>query len=166
MLRRYGFADVRVLVSAGCEFQGVHLYPTACLHGQPGRVESLYAPLGMRGEAMGVVFTGCGEHKSFYLAGDTIWFDGVQQAIDRWHPDVIAINAAEASVENYGRIIMGIQDIGQVLAAAPQAVLIATHMDAVGHAELSREELRRYISEHHLEGRILVPEDGETLRLA
>lgn len=119
----------------------------------------------MRGEAMGVVFTGGGEQKVFYLAGDTIWFDGVRQAIDQWHPDVIAVNAAEASVENYGRIIMGIQDLEQALAAAPQATLIATHMDAVGHAELSREELRRYISAHHLGSRILIPDDGETLRL-
>lgn len=84
-LRGYGFGDVRVLPPGGCEFRGVKLFPTPCLHGQPGRIESLYAPLGMRGEAMGVVF---------YLAGDTIWFEGVQQAIAKWNPDVIAVNAA------------------------------------------------------------------------
>ena len=166
VLRGYGFADVRVLSPAGCVFRGVQLHPTACLHGQPGRIESLYNPLGMRGEVMGVVFSGGGERHVFYLAGDTIWFDGVRQAIERWSPDVIAVNAAEASVEDYGRIIMGIQDLEQVLAAAPQATLIATHMDAVGHAELSREELRRYVSAHALEGRVLIPEDGESIQLA
>ena len=165
VLRGYGFTDVRVLTGSGLSFQGVTLYRTECLHGQPGRLEELYAPLGLRPECMGVVFTGGGEDKVFYLAADTIWFDGVQQAIERWKPEVIALNAAEASAENYGRIIMGVQDIDKVLEAAPQATLIATHMDTVGHAELSRAELRRYIAERHLEGRLLVPEDGETLEL-
>ena len=101
-----------------------------------------------------------------YLAADTIWFEGVQQAIDTWKPGVIALNAAEASAENYGRIIMGIQDIDHVLAAAPHATLIATHMDTVGHAELSRADLRRFIAERHLESRLLIPEDGETIVLS
>lgn len=165
-LRGYGFTDVRVLTADGLSFQGVTLHRTECLHGQPGRLEELYKPLGMRAECMGVVFTGGGEDIVFYLAADTIWFDGVQQAIDTWKPDIIALNAAEASAENYGRIIMGTQDIAKVLEAAPDATLIATHMDTVGHAELSRADLRRYITEHHLEDRLLVPEDGETLILS
>ena len=165
-LRGYGFEDVRVLTSAGLSFQGVMLHRTECLHGQPGRLEELYNPLGMRAECMGVVFSGGGEDKAFYLAADTIWFEGVQQAIETWKPGVIALNAAEASAENYGRIIMGTGDIDKVLEAAPYATLIATHMDTVGHAELSRADLRRYITERHLENRLLVPEDGETLELS
>lgn len=165
VLRGYGFTDVRVLTAAGLSFQGVMLHRTECLHGQPGRLEELYNPLGMRAECMGVVFTGGGEEKVFYLAADTIWFEGVQQAIATWKPDVIALNAAEASAENYGRIIMGTQDIDKVLEAAPHATLIATHMDTVGHAELCRADLRRYIAERHLGERLLVPEDGETLEL-
>lgn len=165
VLRGYGFVDVRVLPPAGLSFQGVSLHRTECLHGQPGRLEELYAPLGMRAECMGVVFSGGGEDKVFYLAADTIWFEGVQQAIATWRPDVIALNAAEASAENYGRIIMGLQDIDRVLEAAPHATLIATHMDAVGHAELCRADLRRFVAERHLQGRLLVPDDGETLDL-
>lgn len=163
VLRGYGFEDVRVLTSGGLSFQGVMLHRTGCLHGQPGRLEELYKPLGMRAECMGVVFTGGGEDKAFYLAGDTIWYEGVQQAIESWKPGVIALNAAEASAENYGRIIMGIEDIDKVLAAAPDATIIATHMDTVGHAELSRADLRRFIAERHLELRLLVPEDGEII---
>ena len=165
-LRGYGFEDVRALTSDGLSFQGVTLHRTECLHGQPGRLEELYRPLGMRSECMGVVFTGGGEDKAFYLAADTIWFEGVQQAIETWKPGIIAVNAAEASAENYGRIIMGTQDIDKVLEAAPEATIIATHMDTVGHAELSRADLRRYIAERHLETRILVPEDGETIELS
>lgn len=162
-LRKMGFEDVRILMDDGSTFKGVTLYRTACLHGQPGRIEELYGPTTMRGEVAGVVFASPAEAKKFYLAADTIWFEGVQAAIDRHHPDVIALNTAEASCENYGRIIMGLRDIEAVHAAAPEATLIATHMDAVGHAELFRTDLRRFVAERHYEDVLQIPEDGEVL---
>ena len=164
-LRKMGFSDVRILRDEGVVFKGVTLYRTACLHGQPGRIAELYDPLPMRGEVAGVVFVSPNEPKKFYLAADTIWFEGVRAAIECHRPEVIALNAAEASCENYGRIIMGIEDIEAVHRAAPEATLIATHMDAVGHAELSRADLRRFIVENHYEKTLLVPEDGEVLSL-
>lgn len=164
-LRKMGFGDVRILAEDGVTFKGVTLYRTACLHGQPGRIAELYDPLSMRGEVAGVVFVSPDEPKKFYLAADTIWFEGVQAAIDRHHPEVIALNAAEATCENYGRIIMGLSDIEAVHAAAPESTLIATHMDAVGHAELFRSDLRRFVAERHYEDVLLIPEDGEEVEL-
>jgi len=38
-------------------------------------------------------------------------------------------------------------------------------MDAVGYAELSRKDLRRFFAEKNLDGRGPIPEDGETLWL-
>lgn len=162
-LRKMGFSDVRILADDGVAFKGVTLYRTACLHGQPGRIAELYDPLPMRGEVAGVVFVSPDEPKKFYLAADTIWFEGVQTAIDRHHPEVIALNTAEATCENYGRIIMGLADIEAVHAAAPEATLISTHMDAVGHAELFRSDLRKFVAERQYEDVLLIPEDGETL---
>lgn len=164
-LRKMGFSDVRILADDGIVFKDVTLYRTACLHGQPGRIEELYGPTPMRGEVAGVVFASPAESKKFYLAADTIWFEGVQAAIDRHRPEVIALNAAEASCENYGRIIMGLEDIEAVHAAAPEATLVATHMDAVGHAELFRSDLRRFVVERHYEDILLIPEDGEEVEL-
>ncbi|MNJ73480.1 hypothetical protein D3C81_2146740 [compost metagenome] len=60
---------------------------------------------------------------------------------------------------------MGKEDVRAVYLAAPQATLIASHMEAVNHAVLSRDELRDFLDEHGMTTRVLVPADGETLSL-
>lgn len=87
----------------------------------------------------------------------------VQGAAIRDHrPDVIVVNAARAAVAPFGPIIMGLEDIEKVLAAAPEATVIASHMDNVGHATVWRKDIREFIARNGTAGRLLVPEDGET----
>ena len=160
-LSGYGFGDVRLLKFSGIEFQGVRLYKTGCHHGLPGTVEKLYEMLDMRGEACGVEFRHSAEKQTLYLAGDTIWCDYVEAAIGEFHPDVIVVNAAQASTAQSGRIIMGLEDIREVLKAAPESVLIASHMDNVGHETLWRKDIREFVIRENLSSRLLVPEDGE-----
>ncbi len=160
-LRGLGFTSVTVLQYGGTEFQGVKLYKVDCIHGQPGEIGLLYEHLPMRKEACGVVMRHATETKTLYLAGDTIWCEYVAAAIRRYHPDVIVVNAARAAVAGFGPIIMGLEDLEQVLAAAPQAMVIASHMDNVGHATLWRKDIREYAEKHAVTDRLLVPEDGE-----
>lgn len=159
-LRGKGFADLRILKYGGLEFRGVMLYKTDCLHGQFENIGLLYEKMNLRSEACGVVMRHP-EEKTLYLVGDTIWCGYVKGALETWKPDVVVVNAAEATICSFGRIIMGLEDLQEVLDHAPQAVVIASHMDNVGHEKLWRKDLRRYRSEHHLEGRLLIPEDGE-----
>lgn len=161
-LMEKGFAHVKILSPSGTQFKGVTLFKTECCHGIPGRMEELYERMHLRKEACGIIFKHPDETKTFYLSGDTIWYEGVARAIATYHPDVIAVNAAEATIKGYGKIIMGLEDIEQVMKAAPDAVLIATHMDNVGHECLWRKDLHRYAQQNHLENRLLIPEDGET----
>lgn len=77
-----------------------------------------------------------------YLAGDTVWYQGVENAIEKFSPDVVVVNSAEAAISGFGRIIMGLEDISEVLKAAPSAIVIASHMDNVGHAKLWRKDIR------------------------
>ena len=44
------------------------------------------------GESSGYVLQG--EDKTLYLAGDTVYFDGMAQTIDTYHPDVIVLNCS------------------------------------------------------------------------
>jgi hypothetical protein len=37
-------------------------------------------------------------------------------------------------------------------------------MDAVNHMSLTRKALREFVQDHKIEQRVLIPEDGETLR--
>ena len=156
----YGFQDVHILKFRGVEFNGIRLFKTGCHHGIPGKAENVYEAINMRGEACGVVFRHP-EEKTLYLAGDTIWCDYVDEAIRQHRPDVIVLNAAEATVEACGRIIMGLNDIREVLNAAPNAIVIASHMDNVGHEMLWRKDIRRFVMENSLESRLLIPEDGD-----
>ena len=160
-LRAKGFQDVRILKYAGVEFQGVQLTKTDCLHGQPGNIGLLYEKMNLRSSACGVVMRHPAEEKTLYLVGDTIWCDYVKAALESFKPDVIVVNAAAATIRGFGRIIMDLEDVQAVLDHAPHAVVIASHMDNVGHETLWRRDLKRYVQQHHLETRLLVPEDGE-----
>ena len=42
---------------------------------------------------------------------------------------------------------MGKEDIAEVYQAAPDATIISSHMEAVNHWTLSREELKSFIQE-------------------
>ncbi len=161
-LRNYGFKNVSVLNADGSDFSGVELYKTDCYHAALGEREKLYALVGMRGEACGVVFKHPSEEKTLYLVGDSVWYDGVKQAIDKFKPDIIVVNSAEAAINGFGPIIMGLKDVSEVLKAAPKSIVIASHMDNVGHERLWRKDIRKFVERNKLEKRLLVPEDGES----
>lgn len=162
-LRGYGFRRVIPLKYGGIDFRGIELFKTGCHHGIPGVVEKLYEAIEMRGQACGVVFRSQKEDKTLYLAGDTIWCDYVENAIRLHKPDAIVVNAACASIKECGRIIMGLEDIRAVLNATPDAIVVASHMDEVGHSTLWRKDIRKFVRDNALEARLLIPDDGETL---
>ena len=159
-VRASGFQDVRLLGSAG-EFSGIRLQRTEGQHGS----DKIMAVLGERlGEVCGVVFSHPAE-KTLYLAGDTVWNERVAQSLTRHNPEVIVLNCGDAHIPGLGPIIMNKEDVLAVHRAAPHATLIASHLEAVNHALLSRRELRDYLGEQGIQQRVLVPEDGETLML-
>lgn len=92
-----------------------------------------------------------------YLAGDTVWYEGVEQTIERHRPRVAVVNAAGAEFLEGGPLVMGIDDVREVAARVP--VVVAVHLEAMNHCFLSRAELRAAVPN------VFVPEDGETLEL-
>ncbi|ETT84258.1 hypothetical protein C176_12858 [Viridibacillus arenosi FSL R5-213] len=57
---------------------------------------------------------------------------------------------------------MGKDDVYEVVKVAPDAKIIAVHMEAVNHWGLSREELKSFIEEKGISSNVLVPDDGES----
>ena len=164
-LRDKGFMDVRVLPSdSTLEWEGITLSRTPALHGRGPWMPDLYTRLTARYAACGVLFRVPGE-PTFYLAGDTVWFDGVARVLRESKPDVVALNACCARLTEGGPIIMGTDDVWQVAMSAPWATLIATHMEAVSHATLTRRTLRAFAEDNAFSERLLIPADGETLTL-
>ena len=100
---------------------------------------------------------------TIYFAGDTVWSDLVESNIARHKPDVIILNAGNAVVLGLDPIIMGREDVLAVHKAAPEAILVATHMEAVNHCILSRAALKDFAEQQDFAGSLLIPADGEVL---
>ena len=92
-----------------------------------------------------------------YLAGDTVWYEAVEETIARHRPRVVVVNAGGAEFTQGGLIVMGVDDVREVVSRVP--VVVAVHMEALNHCSLSRSALRDAVPG------VLVPEDGDTLAL-
>jgi L-ascorbate metabolism protein UlaG (beta-lactamase superfamily) len=141
-LRELGF-DARA-IDDHVDWDGVRITRTPARHGT-GRVAEMLAPVS------GFVL------EDLYLAGDTVWYEAVEEAIERHRPRVAVVNAGGAEFEEGGLIVMGVADVREVVARVP--VVVAVHMEALNHCFLTRAELRTRLPNVH------VPNDGETLEL-
>lgn len=163
MIRSQGFKDVRVL-EGSTTFKGVKLSKTGGQHGSdlwfadPARSEAM-------GPVMGVVFT-APKAKTVYVAGDTVWRPEVDEALEQHKPDVVILNTGSALMSGFEQhpIIMGKQDVLQATKAAPNAAVVAVHMDVVNHMSLSRKELHEFVQENRIQDRVMIPEDGVSMQ--
>jgi len=152
-IRNSGFQNVEVL-QENTVFEGIQLVKTKGEHGR-GEV------LELAGQVCGVVFKHASE-KTLYVAGDTVWYDAVQDVIDTYKPEVIVVNGGDNQFTAYGSLVMGKDDVYEVYKAAPNAKIISVHMEAVNHWTLSREELKDFINEKEIASNVSVPNDGES----
>ncbi len=125
-------------------WNGLTITRTPARHGS-GRIAELLAPVS------GFVLD------DLYIAGDTVWYEEVEATIERHRPRVAIVNAGGAEFVEGGLIVMGIDDVREVVARVP--VVVAVHMEALNHCFLERATLRAAVPD------VLVPEDGETLEL-
>ncbi|MEV7693289.1 MBL fold metallo-hydrolase [Microbacterium sp. NPDC089189] len=154
-LAESGFTDVRVLTDA-LEVGGVRFHRTGGQHGSSEFV-ARYPKIGT---VMGVVVRGA-TGPAVYLAGDTVLGDDVRSAIAAHVPDVIVLNTGEARLPDSGPIIMGAHDVVDVARLAPDARIVAVHMEALNHCVVSRDDVRRAAADARIDARLWVPEDGE-----
>lgn len=163
-MQNLGFSNVTALTEDGVCFKGVSLCRTPALHGDGVTATYYYKKFNLPSEACGVIFQ-ANDEKVFYLAGDTVWFDGVAQSIKKYQPQIIALNAANAQMYDGTPILMGVEGLEEVALAAPEAILIGTHLDAVNHARIGRKEIKEFSQTHNLMSRLYLPNDGEILSL-
>lgn len=114
------------------------------------------------GPASGVVLAAQGE-PTLYLAGDTVWYQAVAASLERFRPQVTVLNCCGATLASRGRIIMDEEDVLTVCQAAPWTRVVASHMEAVNHGNVSRAYLRTFCDRLGVGDQVLIPADGETL---
>ena len=151
VLEKSGFSRITVLPLTGLKVGNAKITRIPAQHGTYKNC----------GEAMGVMFSAETE-KTFYLAGDTVWYYGVQKAINEFKPEVIALNCCAAETKENGRLIMGAEDVWNVSLAAPEAKLYLTHMDNVAHASVTRFTMRGQLTAYGVSNYDM-PEDGESV---
>ena len=63
------------------------------------------------GDCMGFVFKAPGQ-KSIYFAGDTIWHEYVEIALQKHKPDIIVLNASQGVYDGFkGTTMMNPEDV-------------------------------------------------------
>jgi len=154
-----GFTQVTPLADT-LVWGGIHLTRTAGQHGT-GAVGRLM------GAVAGFVFAAPGE-PTIYWAGDTILYDEIYAVFDRHQPDIIITHSCGARwPDDHGERQLIVMDAAQTIAmaqTAPASIVIATHMEALDHATISRAELRAAAVAAGIPAtRLLIPADGEEL---
>lgn len=155
ILAGFGFTDVRA-IEAQLEVGSVTISATDGRHG-PDEV------LVDMGEACGFTFRALRE-PTVYWVGDSILCPEVRAVIANERPDVIVVHACGATWRGIGPLVMDTQMVREVLQMAPDSFIVATHLDSVDHATVTRAQLRTAISsDRHALSRLRIPADGETL---
>jgi L-ascorbate metabolism protein UlaG (beta-lactamase superfamily) len=96
-----------------------------------------------------------------YVAGDTVWCDEVAEAIERHRPHTIVLNAGGARFVEGDPITMTAEDVLAVRAAAPDAAIVAVHLEAINHCLETRSELAAAT----VPANVHIPADGESIPL-
>ena len=129
-------------IDASLDWNGLTLHRVPAQHGF-GAVAEALAPVS------GFVLD------ELYIGGDTVWYDGVRETIERFEPRVAVVNAGGASFLEGSLIVMGIDDVREVAARVPTVVCV--HLEALNHCFLTRAELAAAVPG------AVIPRDGETV---
>jgi len=155
-LKKKGFQLVTP-VDPPVEWQGIKVTRTQGQHGT-----------GSVGEKMGNVSGYVLEAESeptLYWAGDTIWCDAVKQVVRDAQPDIILTHSSGARFPKSDPIVMDAEQTIALCRAAPDGIVVATHMEALDHGTVSRADLRALAEREGIGAdRLFIPLDGEVLR--
>lgn len=150
-----GFQHVTPIDSS-IRWQGLTLTRTEGQHGTGDVIQKM-------GMVSGFVLQADNE-PTIYWAGDTIWYEAVEQVINQFQPDIIITHSCGALWDDTLILMDAAQTIA-VCQAAPHSTVIATHMGAVDHATVSRQQLRAQAEAAGIStNRLRIPEDGEVVR--
>lgn len=151
-----GFTSVQA-IETSATWNGITIARTGGQHGRGDMARKL-APVS------GFVLSAAGM-PAVYVAGDTVWCKEVADAIETHKPKVIVVNAGAAQFLEGGPITMDTNDVLEVCRAAPDAKVIAVHMEAINHCVLTRASLREGLRAASGRRSVVIPRDGEEVEL-
>ncbi len=158
-IRDAGFEDVTPLLDT-TTWNGITLTRREGSYGLGPVVEKM-------GPVMGFSLDATGE-PSVYWAGDTVLYPPVADTIARTGPDIIVTHfLRRAGGWDGDLIVMDAEQTLAVCAASPRSIVVATHMEALDHATISRRDLRHAAEARGHSGRAAADTGGrETVAFA
>jgi L-ascorbate metabolism protein UlaG (beta-lactamase superfamily) len=152
--REQKFTDVRP-IERSTWWQNIEIFRTGGEHGT-GETGRAMAPVS------GYVLRAIDKSEpTLYIAGDSIWCAAVSDALTAFQPNVVVVNAGAARFLEGDPITMSGDDVVDVCQAAPEAKVIACHMEAINHCLLTRAQLREHLKDIHVNKQVVIPSDGE-----
>ncbi len=152
-IEKSGFTNVEILTE-NSSFGEIKLSRTKAQHGKGFMLR-------LAGFVCGLVLKHPAE-KPLYIVADTVWYEGVQEALDKHKPEVLVLNGGDNQFFFGGQLIMNKKDIYEVHKAIPNASIVVSHMEGVNHNTLTRKELKEFLTEKGIANKVSVPEDGQT----
>lgn len=155
-LNENGFTDV-TSIESNVIWEGIHISRTPGKHAADEKWQTIL------GRVSGFIFKAENE-PVIYWAGDTILYDEIENIIKGVKPDIILTHSCGAVLKDSGPIVMDAQQTIAVCKLAPESLIVATHMEALDHATISRQDLRAFARENNIsDDQLYIPEDGQTL---
>jgi len=155
VIRAAGFEDV-VPLKSNLEWRGINFTRREGSHGLGPVVEKM-------GSVMGFVIEAPSE-PTIYWAGDTVLYTPVAATIAEVQPDLIVTHSCGARWDG-DLIVMDDAETVEVCRSMPAGgIVVATHMEALDHATVDRDMLRKAATASGIaQDRLLIPADGEVL---
>jgi L-ascorbate metabolism protein UlaG (beta-lactamase superfamily) len=154
-IRAMGFRDVTA-IEAQAQWRGWTLTLAGGCHGPDEVLEAM-------GDVHGFVVQAASE-PTLYWVGDSIWCPAVQAAVAQFDPDVVVVHACGATWKGMGPLVMDPAQVEALLRDAPRCTVVATHLDVVDHATVSRADLAHHFAAlPQLAQRLRIPADGDVL---
>jgi len=136
-------------------YDGISIIRTDGKHGPDELFETL-------GTVSGYVLQ-AKSYPTIYIIGDCLLDDDIRKTIATYQPDIIITNSGGAMFMGNHRILMDVNETIQIAQLAPEAKVIAVHMEALDHCTVTRESLNAEAKNAGVQ--VIIPADGEVVEL-
>ncbi len=154
-IKEMGFSQVTAIFTS-YKWQNITIHKTNGQHGVGKILEKM-------GTVSGFVLQAKDE-PTVYWVGDSIWYQEVEKVIEKYKPEIIITHSGGAKLPEMGPIIMDDKQTLKVINAAPNANVVAIHMESLDHCPIRRNDLRQMAEKKGVNKlQLLIPQDGETL---
>lgn len=134
----------------------IHITSTPARHG-PSGIEPI------TGDVTGFVIET--EDTQIYITGDTVFYEGIKEIAEKFHPKYLFIFAGAAQPRGPFNVTMGTNDAIDTAFAFPEAILIPIHFEGWSHYTETGEMLHQSFHALGIDKRLKILEAGIRTKL-